>query len=213
MCIFSLLVINTHIHTLYIAQERLIQELTAQLARVEPLARSGKTPALHFLTREAADEEQRTLESRLLQLQRTLEEKNSQISQLTERGEELSRSPRQCAHCIIEEELERDLKLEVARSSELAARGSRGQTPTIRSAAQQKVTQDASSPLQAQAIKFYEDLSNLLVTGIKFSRSEFYSLTKTEDYVVTCIYTFANSGNGSEPTKSEIAKLLRCDQG
>jgi predicted nucleic acid-binding Zn-ribbon protein len=71
---------------IFSAQERLIQELTTQLARVEPLARTGNSSALRFLTREAADEEQRTLENQLTELKHTLEDKNTQIVHLRRRG-------------------------------------------------------------------------------------------------------------------------------
>ena len=72
-------------------QEEMIQELTSQLARVDSLTHEGKTSTLHFLTREAADEERRGLEAELTRLKEKLKEKDDELkakdSQITEREE------------------------------------------------------------------------------------------------------------------------------
>ena len=58
----------------------MIDELTSQLARVDSLTRAGKTSTLHFLTREAADEERRGLEKKLQSLNETITEKDQEIA-------------------------------------------------------------------------------------------------------------------------------------
>ena len=79
------------INTFDTAQEKLIQELTSELARVEPLAKSGKTSLLHFLTRDAADEEQRALEAEINRWKDTVKSKNATLAAKDKRVAELER--------------------------------------------------------------------------------------------------------------------------
>ena len=58
------------------AQEELIKELTTQITRLTPMSKEGRTSTLHFLTREAADEEKRTLEERLEKAEEVLKQKD-----------------------------------------------------------------------------------------------------------------------------------------
>ncbi|KAH8117176.1 hypothetical protein DFH11DRAFT_1724238 [Phellopilus nigrolimitatus] len=62
-------------------QEEMIQEQTSQLARVDSLTREGKTSTLHFLTREAADEERRGIERQAEKLKETIKEKEKVIAE------------------------------------------------------------------------------------------------------------------------------------
>lgn len=64
---------------MFAAQEEMIAELTSQLARVDSLTREGKTSTLHFLTREAADEERRGLETELAHLRAALRAKDQEL--------------------------------------------------------------------------------------------------------------------------------------
>ena len=57
----------------------MIQELTSQLARVDSLTREGKTSTLHFITREAADDERRVVERQNEALKQSLREKDQEI--------------------------------------------------------------------------------------------------------------------------------------
>ena len=51
------------------------------MARVDSLKREGKTSTLHFLSREAADEERRGVERDLQKLQASLAEKDKEIAE------------------------------------------------------------------------------------------------------------------------------------
>ena len=64
-----------------LVQEELIKELTAQIAHLTPMSKEGRTPTLHFLTREAADEEKRVLEERLRKAQEDLRQKDAVIKE------------------------------------------------------------------------------------------------------------------------------------
>jgi hypothetical protein len=77
--------------TSFLAQDELIKELTAQIARLTPMLKEGRTSTLHFLTREAADEERRVLEERFGKVQEELKlrdaiikDKDSRIVALNE---------------------------------------------------------------------------------------------------------------------------------
>jgi hypothetical protein len=72
-------------------QESLIQELRTLLAQVEPSARSGKSGLLHFLTREAADEEQRGLEDDIKRLTDIAKVKDAIIAEKDKRIADLER--------------------------------------------------------------------------------------------------------------------------
>jgi hypothetical protein len=58
----------------------LVKELNSQLARTEPLTRSGKSSVLHLLTREAADEEKRSIEKDLKRWKGVSQEKDAIIA-------------------------------------------------------------------------------------------------------------------------------------
>lgn len=58
----------------------MIQELTSSLARVDSLTSEGKTSTLHFLTREAADEERRGVEREVERLKEALADKDKLIA-------------------------------------------------------------------------------------------------------------------------------------
>jgi len=62
-----------------LAQDELIKELTTQIARLTPLLKEGLGSTIHFLTREAADEEKRMLEERLEKSKEALRQKDAVI--------------------------------------------------------------------------------------------------------------------------------------
>jgi len=71
----------SHSLTSVLAQEELIKELTIQIARLTPMLKEGRgsTSTVHFLTREAADEEKRILEERLEKSKEALRQKDAVI--------------------------------------------------------------------------------------------------------------------------------------
>lgn len=75
------------------AQASLIRELTSQIARIKTSTATEKGWGLHFLTREAADEEKAVLEQELNRLRdqikqrdAKLAEKDRLVSEAEERG-------------------------------------------------------------------------------------------------------------------------------
>lgn len=72
---------------LWLEQEEMIGELTSQLARVNVLIQDGKTSTLHFITREAADEERKGIERQYEKLKETLKGKDNIIAERDEESE------------------------------------------------------------------------------------------------------------------------------
>lgn len=69
----------SHSLTSALAQDELIKELTTQIARLNPMLKEGRVSTVHFLTREAADEEKRMLEERLEKSKEALRQKDAVI--------------------------------------------------------------------------------------------------------------------------------------
>ncbi|KAH7908873.1 hypothetical protein BJ138DRAFT_1090466 [Hygrophoropsis aurantiaca] len=152
-------------------QETLIKELTSQLARVEPLTRTKQTAALHFMTREAADEEKKLIEEENTRLQEVIKQKDAAIATEKKRNSELERSVKLGRQ---------ELDAEIERSKELLSKASRYQ-PGLPRLDESKNT---------ELIKFYEDTSNLLVTNV---RHEPNPDATQDDTIFTCIYTYVSS--------------------
>lgn len=71
------------------AQETLIQELTSQLAQVKALSGTGQSYMVQFLTREAADEEKKSLDKEVTRLKDKLKQKDANLAEKDKRIAEL----------------------------------------------------------------------------------------------------------------------------
>ncbi|KAG9318584.1 hypothetical protein JVU11DRAFT_676 [Chiua virens] len=169
-------------------QDSLIKELTSQLARVEPLSRTGQAFALHFLTREAADEEKRVVEQDISHLQEVIKSKDSVINEKINRVSELEQ-------LVLDATRERDAEIE--RSKELLARAAPKGTPNSRPNAKRPFGTDDP---KTEVIKFYEDMSSLLVTNVKF---EHQTNSDEPDVIFHCIYTYYEMTRGGVDVEGE----------
>lgn len=158
-------------------QDALVRELTSQLARIEPLSRTGQNVALHFLTREAADEEKKTVEQEIVQVRDVVKQKDLVISEQSKRIDELQGLVR---------EVTRERDAEIERSKELLARVAPKVPPTS-SRSHQRRPMGADDPKITEVIKFYEEMSNLLVTNVKF---EDVTGSDEQEVIFHCIYTY-----------------------
>jgi hypothetical protein len=73
------------------AQETLINDLNSRLARVEPMALSGKSTILEFFSREAVEMEKEALTKENAKLTASVKEKDTYISQKNDRIADLER--------------------------------------------------------------------------------------------------------------------------
>ncbi|KZV90086.1 hypothetical protein EXIGLDRAFT_720662 [Exidia glandulosa HHB12029] len=140
-------------------QEQLIKELTSQLARATKAA-ANKLPVTgkalsssipHFITREAAQEERRAVERELAKRAEEVKEREQRIQERDDQITELKTAVR-----IAEEELryERQQKATYTpASSSKAMRGGAGMR--------------VEAGHQERLVRFYEDITNVLVTSIR----------------------------------------------
>ncbi|EJD05685.1 uncharacterized protein FOMMEDRAFT_153019 [Fomitiporia mediterranea MF3/22] len=164
-------------------QEEMIQELTSQLARVDALTREGKTSTLHFLTREAADEERRGVERQVEKLKQALKEKDRVI------GEKDATIDGQAGEI---RELRRELAAEIERSKTLASSRPNGREALPRS----RIVSGPSSGVKLDGVKatnahkLYEDLTNILILDL---RCEISADTNEEQWVYSCLYSHSGT--------------------
>ncbi|KDQ60896.1 hypothetical protein JAAARDRAFT_204689, partial [Jaapia argillacea MUCL 33604] len=166
-------------------QESLIKELTTQLARVEPLARSGTTSSLHFLTREAADEEKRALERDLQKWKDAVREKHETTAQKDKRIAELEQT---------EKDLRLELNAEIERSKQVLAAARREPPPSATRGKPRPKGGNKDETPEGRVIRFYEDTTNLLVTNHVVERSPYPDVTD-QDASFTCVYTHSETNN------------------
>ncbi|KIJ69087.1 hypothetical protein HYDPIDRAFT_172565 [Hydnomerulius pinastri MD-312] len=172
-------------------QDALIKELTSQLARVEPLARTGHGVALHFLTREAADEEKRVAEQDIARLHGVIKQKDDTIAEKIKRIAELEQSVQDAIR-------ERDAEIE--RSKELLARAAPKSTPSNSRTHNRRPFGASDDPKITEVIKFYEDMSNLLVTNVRFEDAKD---SDEPEIIFHCIYTFFEMTRKAEDIEGE----------
>lgn len=167
--------------------------MTSQIAQKETLAQRGKHSILHLITREAADEEQRKLvqdaarlRQALAEKDQALHEKDNQMAELRQIGEIALRIVSDVViDPLLENELRFELKAEIERSKTLADKSIRTPQVAPRSRMAGAAFED---PKNAEVIRFYEDLTNLLVTSMKHQTSH---RPGADEWILKCIYTYS----------------------
>ncbi|KAJ3854624.1 hypothetical protein EV368DRAFT_80428 [Lentinula lateritia] len=157
------------------ALERVNKELTTNLAKVEPLMRSGKTSVLHLLTREAADEENRKIENEVLAWRQQFEEAQEIIK---ERDQLIKESAQREKELVFELEVEK---------KNLLAYKAKTQHGSVRP---QGDVLGSDKPQNLQLVRLYEDSTNLLIVGLKPQRSQHLNF---DDWTATCVFTYVSS--------------------
>ncbi|KAF7323137.1 hypothetical protein HMN09_00093900 [Mycena chlorophos] len=179
------------------AKNDVIKQQDEMLARKEPLAAHGKTSVLYLVTREAADAEKRSAEEQVTFWKREADERQQEL----ERKEQaLAEATQKIKDLEYEVHVERD---NAARAQKTAARnpappargGGRGPNPVL----------GADDPKYSELVKFYEDITNTLVTDIKIQDAKYLGL---HEWTLTCMYTHADKDN-SDKTKRTLAFMLR----
>ncbi|KAL1939126.1 hypothetical protein VTO73DRAFT_10167 [Trametes versicolor] len=164
-----------HLESSIRRKDSLIEELTAQLSKLQTSSKSDKSYTLQFLTREAAEEEKQALREENIRLKEVIKQREATIA-----------SKDKQMHALEDEAktAKKDLELEIERSKTLAARA-----PPSAMSRQQKPT-----PAEVQntpVIKLYEDMTNILITSVKVEKSPEYPTL--DEHILTCIYTYQNT--------------------
>ncbi|KAJ7685392.1 hypothetical protein DFH06DRAFT_1313700 [Mycena polygramma] len=172
-------------------KDLLLKQQEEMLSHKEPLSREGKTSVLHLITREDADTEKRSAEEQVVywkqqvdERDRLLEEKEQKIADLKQIQSDLQ----------YEIKVERESSQKAARNPPVALRG-RGPNGVLGS----------DDPKHSELVRFYEDVTNLLVTDIKVQDPKYFDL---EEWALTCVYTYADK-SGSESSRRSLGFLLR----
>ncbi|KAJ7444872.1 hypothetical protein FB451DRAFT_72613 [Mycena latifolia] len=172
-------------------KDLLLKQQEEMLNQKEPLSRDGKTSVLHMVTREQADAEKRSAEGQVAywkgqvdERDRLLEEKDQQIVELKQR--------------------ESDLQYEIKTLRENSQKASRNPPAAVRGRGPNAVL-GSDDPKHAELVRFYEDVTNLLVTDIKIQEPKYFSL---DEWTLTCIYTYTDK-TGSDASKKSLGFLLR----
>ncbi|RPD64540.1 hypothetical protein L226DRAFT_474144 [Lentinus tigrinus ALCF2SS1-7] len=161
-------------------QESLIQELTSRLTSLQSPSKASKSDqsyTLHFLTREAAEEEKHALKEEIARLHETIKQ----------RDEALAGKEQQIATLRGEAktlQMERDAEIE--RSKNLLAQAQHAPRPAF-SGPSRRTEQEVKN---APVIRIYEDMTNVLITSVKMERSP--AFPELEEEMALCIYTYMN---------------------
>lgn len=91
---------------------------------------------------------------------------------------------------------ESDLQYEVKTERENSQKASRTAPPASRGRGLNGVL-GSDDPKHSELVRFYEDVTNLLVTDIKIQEPKYFEL---DEWSLTCIYTYADK-EGSEASR------------
>ncbi|KAJ3479088.1 hypothetical protein NLI96_g9309 [Meripilus lineatus] len=157
-------------------QETLLEEQ----AKLIVASTSGQPYMLHFLSREAADEEKKEVEKEVARWKEVVKQRDVKLAQKDEQITELVNQNSQ---------LTKELEAEVERGKSLASRnapssGTRNNTkgiPTIK------------DPKHTAVLRLYEDLTNILVLGVEFEHNPHNH--PEDDSVFDCVLTDPNQAD------------------
>ena len=176
-------------------KDSLIQELTGQLSKQSP-SNSNQSWTLHFLTREAAEEEKRALRDENARLKDVIKQHNAVVAAKDQQVAELKQEgtcprPRPPPICrtftpLTAELTKKELAAEIERSKQLASRP--GSVPHAVTPNGPKAAR--GEPSNLPVIKLYEDMTNVLITHVaKEPSAEWPGI---DEDVVSCVYSYNN---------------------
>ncbi|KAF9448868.1 hypothetical protein P691DRAFT_775094 [Macrolepiota fuliginosa MF-IS2] len=172
------------------AAEEVTQALTEQLTKKQPLAGTGKSSILHLITREAAEEERQGLDKEIAKLKSDLDDTLKKLASKDKIIEELNQT---------EKDLKTELKAEIERASALAKHTPRHPQPTPHHGT------IAEDPKHREAIRIYEDLTNIIIPNIRSSPGA----SSKDEWIFTCCYTHTNESDSVNATTYSISFTLR----
>ncbi|KAJ3506150.1 hypothetical protein NLJ89_g7022 [Agrocybe chaxingu] len=179
------------------AKEGLIQDLTMQLEREHPLLRPGKG-AFEILTREEASREMEGLQKQVKAYKEAVREREHRLKSMEEEKETLKQA---------QNDLRVELQLEVERANALAAKAQQRPPPTAARPRAGGILPSSEDPKIGEVVRFYEDLTNLLVPNMKLQPGKHLGL---DEWSLNCLYTHRDVANKDVPTKSLNFTLRLC---
>ncbi len=179
-------------------KESLIQELTSRLTSLQSPSKASKSDqsyTLHFLTREAAEEEKRALKEENVRLLETIKQrdawlagKDQQMNALRDEGgcNQSFPCPSPDSESAPAKTLRMELDAEIERSKHLLTHAQHAPGPAF-SGPSRRTDQEVKN---APVIRIYEDMTNVLITSVKMERSP--EFPEIEEEYASCIYTYIN---------------------
>ncbi|PIL24471.1 hypothetical protein GSI_14225 [Ganoderma sinense ZZ0214-1] len=157
-------------------KDSLIQELTGQLSKQSP-SNTNQSWTLHFLTREAAEEEKRALRDENTRLKDVIKQHNAVVAAKDQQIAELKQEA---------ELTKKELNAEIERSKQLASRP--GSVPHAVTPNGPKAVR--GEPSNLPVIKLYEDMTNVLITHVAKEPSADWP--GIDEDAVSCVYSYNN---------------------
>ena len=177
-------------------KDSLIQELTGQLSKQSPSS-SNQSWTLHFLTREAAEEEKRALRDENARLKDVIKQHNAlvaakdqQITELKQEGTCPRPHPAPIHRTftpLTADLTKKELNAEIERSKQLASRP--GSVPHAVTPNGPKAAR--GEPSNLPVIKLYEDMTNVLITHVTKEPSADWP--GIDEDVISCVYSYNNA--------------------
>lgn len=201
---------RSHILTV---QNDLIKDLTAQLAKKEPLLRPGKKSNIGLISRDDMEQELGEYKAQIQHFKnesnsakQAVQAKDTQIEELKQIGWLLPLfgiRTSQLTHRDTEKELRFELKTEIQRSEQLSRQNRNPPGSASRGAGILK----GEDPKHTKVVSLYEDLTNILVHTVKCNPGQHDG----DEWVFTCIYTWRDDLDVNVPEKSESTLDTRGD--
>ncbi|KAK7020435.1 hypothetical protein R3P38DRAFT_2969447 [Favolaschia claudopus] len=173
------------------SKDAIIKQQEEMLARKEPLSKEGKTSVLHLVTREHADAEKRSAEEQVAHWKRQVDDRDRIIAEKDKRIADLIQT-------------ESDLQYEIKTERENNQKNTRNPPSALRGRGPNAVL-GSDDPKHSELVRFYEDVTNLLVTDIKMQEPKFFKL---DECSMTCIYTYEDK-TASEESRRSLGFILR----
>jgi len=188
------------------AHEAVLKDVMEQLERKDPLLRTGTRSVFEILTREEADKENKGLRDQLRSYKEVLGQRDQHLK---ERDEEITilKAARESNSIVMtpsphkyappENDLRYELQLEVERAKGLVEK-----VKQPGSASRPRAGVGVGDPKYGTLVKFYEDLTNVLITSMRVLPGRYLN---TDDYSMTCIYSYRDVVDKTVPTKSAFS--------
>ncbi|KAF8809100.1 hypothetical protein BYT27DRAFT_7232467 [Phlegmacium glaucopus] len=206
------------------AQETLIANLNAQLARKDPVHRTHQQ-VFEILTREEANREMHALQAevnewkkRYQNVEKKLKEKDDEISTLKQSRSYISLlslwllSGIEHFFILSENDLRIELQAEIDRGKTMANKLQRMPPSTSRPRTGNGLS-STDDPKLAEIIKFYEDLTNLIVPSMKLGKGKYLD---TDEWILNCVYSYtdevAQKDKGQSDSRTISFTLRLCKE-
>jgi hypothetical protein len=105
-----------------------------------------------------------------------------------------------------EDDLRIELQAEIERGKTMASKLQRLPASASRPRAVNGLS-SADNPKLAEIIKFYEDLTNVIVPGMKMQKGQHFD---TDEWIFNCVYSYTDEGQNETQKQRPLASRSKC---